>query len=105
MAKSNAGLNKIRASFQSSDVHKWNSTQNTDVIAANLYSDLLIEILPKLNAGVWLILSGVLRSQEHEFLRALLRNHINVISMKRRGKWIAFLAHSRRWWRALSSAH
>ncbi len=95
MAKSNARLNKIRASFQSGDVHNWNSAQNTDVIAANLYSDLLIEILPKLNAGAWLILSGVLRSQEHEFFRALQRNHINIISMKRRGNWIAILARHR----------
>jgi ribosomal protein L11 methyltransferase len=93
MAKSNARLNKIRgATFQLGDVHRWNPAQKTDVITANLYSDLLIEILPKLRGGEWLILSGILRSQKHEFVRALQRNHLDVVNMKRRGKWMAFLA-------------
>ena len=93
VAKSNARLNKIRgATFQLGDVHKWNSAQKTDVITANLYSDLLIEILPKLHGGAWLILSGILRSQQDELVHALQRNDIDVIRMKRRGKWIAMLA-------------
>jgi ribosomal protein L11 methyltransferase len=97
VAKSNARLNKIRgATFQLGDVHRWNSARETDVIAANLYSDLLIEILPKLRGGGWLILSGILRSQQDELVRALQRNHLDIISMKRRGKWMAFLARSRR---------
>jgi ribosomal protein L11 methyltransferase len=46
VAKSNARLNKIcGATFQLGDVHRWNPAQKTDVITANLYSDLLIEIL------------------------------------------------------------
>jgi ribosomal protein L11 methylase PrmA len=93
VAKSNARLNKIRgARFQLGNVHKWHAAQKTDVITANLYSDLLIEILPKLNACGWVILSGILRNQQDELVRALQRNHYDVISMKRRGKWMAFLA-------------
>ena len=93
MAKSNARLNKIRgATFQLGDVHRWNPAQKTDVITANLYSDLLIEILPKLRGGGWLILSGILRSQKSELIRALQRNRRDVIDVKRRGKWMAFLA-------------
>jgi len=93
VAKANAQLNKIRGlSFQLGDVHKWNSTQETDVITANLYSDLLLEILPKLRAGRWLILSGILRSQQNELVRALKRNRFGIIKMKRRGKWVAILA-------------
>ncbi len=93
MAKSNARLNKIRgATFQLGDVHRWNPAQKTDVITANLYSDLLIETVPKLHGSGWLILSGILRSQKHEFVRALQRNHLDVVDMKRRGKWMAFLA-------------
>ncbi len=93
MAKSNARLNKIRgATFQLGDVHRWNRAQMTDVITANLYSGLLIEMLPKLSGSGWLILSGILRSQKHEFVGALHRNHFDVIDMKRRGKWMAFLA-------------
>jgi ribosomal protein L11 methyltransferase len=93
MAKSNARLNKIRsASFQLGDVHRWNPAQKTDVITANLYSDLLIEILPQLSASACLILSGILRSQQDELVYAVQRNHLDIISMKRRGKWMAFLA-------------
>ena len=93
MAKSNARLNKIRgATFQLGDVHRWNRAQRTDVITANLYSGLLIEMLPKLSGSGWLILSGILRSQKHEFVGALHRNHLDVIDMKCRGKWMAFLA-------------
>ena len=92
VAKSNVRLNKIRgASFQLGDVHKWSAAQQTDVITANLYSDLLIEILPKLRGG-WLILSGILRSQQDELVGALQRNHLDIISMKQRGKWVAILA-------------
>ena len=93
VAKSNVRLNKIHGvSFQLRDVVKWNPTQKNDVITANLYSDLLIEILPKLRGGGWLILSGILRSQRDELLSALQRNHFEVISIKQRGKWIAILA-------------
>ena len=93
VAKSNARLNKIRdASFQLGTVHNWNSEQETDVITANLYCDILIEILPKLGSSRWLILSGILHGQQDELVRALQRNHLDIINMKRRGKWMAFLA-------------
>ena len=93
VAKSNARLNKIHGvTFQLGDVLKWNPTQKNDVITANLYSDLLIEILPKLRGGGWLILSGILRSQRNELLAALQRSHFEEISIKQRGKWIAILA-------------
>ena len=96
VAKSNAQLNKIRGvSFQLGDVHKCNSAQDTDVSTANLYSDLLLEILPKLRARRWLILSGILRSQQDELIRALKRNRFGIINMKHRGKWVAILAKGR----------
>lgn len=93
MARSNARLNKIRgASFQLGDVRKWNSPQETDLTTANLYADLLMEILPKLRGGGWLILSGILRRQQDQLMRDLQRNHFEVVSTKCRGKWVAFLA-------------
>jgi ribosomal protein L11 methyltransferase len=93
VAKSNARLNKIRGvSFQLGDVRKWKSVQETDLITANLYSDLLIEILPKLGSE-WLILSGILRNQQNELIRALRRNRYETIRTKRRGKWVAILAN------------
>ena len=93
VARSNARLNQIRGiAFQLADVHHWNSAQTTDVMTANLYSDLLSEILPKLGGSRLLILSGILRSQQHELVRSLWRSHYDVISMKRRGKWLAIVA-------------
>jgi len=35
-----------------------------NIIIANLFSELLIEILPKLKVARWMILSGILRNQE-----------------------------------------
>lgn len=92
VAKSNARLNKIRdVSFQLGDVREWHPAQKTDVITANLYSDLLLETLPKLRVGSWLIFSGILRSQQNELVPALQGNHFDIISVKRRGKWVAIL--------------
>ena len=97
VAKSNARSNQIRgADFQLGDVREWKSSRNIDVITANLYSDLLMEMLPKLRGSAWLILSGILRSQQYEFIRALRRNLFEILTIKNRGKWIAILARSGR---------
>jgi ribosomal protein L11 methyltransferase len=51
IAESNARLNQIHGvTYRLNDVRKWKSAHETDVIIANLYSELLIQILPKLNA-------------------------------------------------------
>jgi ribosomal protein L11 methyltransferase len=96
IAKANAQLNKIeKVDFRLADLRKWKPTDTRDVVAANLYSELLIAILPKLKRGSWLILSGVLRRQEDKLLRILRRNNIEIVNVKRRGKWIAVLANRR----------
>ena len=64
----------------------------SDVIAANLFSDLLIEILPNFKRSGWLILSGIVRTQEGQLIAALGRTKFNVVRVKRRGKWITILA-------------
>lgn len=93
IAKSNARLNNIRgASFRCGDVRTSRALGQSDVLTANLYCDLLIEILPKLQWSEWLIFSGILGEQTAEFRRALRRNHIEIISIRRRGKWVAVLA-------------
>ncbi|HAF03684.1 MAG TPA: hypothetical protein DCG89_07795, partial [Spartobacteria bacterium] len=46
-----------------------------------MFSELLIEILPKLKRSRWLILSGVLRGQEKELIRALQRNKIDIVQV------------------------
>jgi ribosomal protein L11 methyltransferase len=96
IAKANARLNKIgNANFQLADVRRWKPAARWDIIAANLYSELLIELVPKLKRCKWLILSGVLRKQEERLLRVLRRNNIEITTVKRRGKWIAVAARKR----------
>ena len=95
-AKENACLNKIdNLDFQLADVRRWNFPRMIDIITANLFSELLIKILPKLKRSRWLILSGALREQEKELVRALQRNKIEIVQTRRRGKWIAILAQKR----------
>lgn len=92
-AKENARRNKIKqVDFRIADVRRWRFPARIEIITANLFSELLIEILPKLKFAEWLILSGVLRSQELRLLRALKRNGIAVREKRRRGKWVALLA-------------
>jgi ribosomal protein L11 methyltransferase len=93
VAKANARLNRIdKVHFRLTDLREWEPTGTTDVIVANLYSELLIEVLPKLKSFTWLVLSGLLCKQEREFLCVLRGNNIEIVSVKRRGKWIAVLA-------------
>ena len=95
-AKQNARLNQIRGvQFLVSDVRRWKLPSNTDIATANLFSDLLISILPRLTPARRLILSGILREQERDVRRALARNNINIIEARRRGKWVAILTARR----------
>jgi len=103
-AKKNARLNKVHAvQFRVGDVRRWKSSRQSrlrgsgsggqvDIVTANLFSELLIEILPKLKATRWMILSGILRDQERDVTRALRRHKIDVMEVRRRGKWVAILA-------------
>jgi ribosomal protein L11 methyltransferase len=92
-AKENARRNKIeQVDFRVADVGRWKFPARIDIITANLFSELLVEILPNLKCAEWLILSGVLREQESQLLRALNRHGISVVETRRRGKWIALLA-------------
>jgi ribosomal protein L11 methyltransferase len=94
-ARSNARRNKLRGiRFQLCDVHRWKSPEKVDVMTANLFSELLISLLPKLRRADWLIVSGILRKQEREVVRALHRNRIGPVKIRRRGKWIAILARN-----------
>lgn len=95
-AKQNARLNKIRGvQFRVGDVRRWKFPRKIDIVTANLFSELLIELLPKLKSARGLILSGILRTQERDVRRALARNSIDIIDVRRRGKWVAMLARCR----------
>jgi ribosomal protein L11 methyltransferase len=92
-AKQNARRNKIAGvQFRLADARVWKFPPTIDLVTANLFSELLIEISPKLGAARWLILSGLFREQEREVRRALRRNNIDIMETRRRGKWVAILA-------------
>jgi ribosomal protein L11 methyltransferase len=92
-AKRNARLNRIRGvQFRIADVRHWRPPGKLDLVTANLYSELLIEILPRFRRARWLILSGLLRTQKPAVRRALTRNKIDIVEVRRRGKWVAILA-------------
>ena len=99
-AKRNARSNRIRnIQFVNGNVLKLKVRGKFDVIAANLFGEILIDALPAwsrhLAPGGWLILSGILRSQERAMRRALKQNRFEVSEIRRRGKWIALLACQR----------
>ena len=96
-AKLNARLNKVRdVEFQVADVRKWKLPRKIDILTANLFSELLIEISPKLTAARWLILSGILREHERDVAGALNEHKIDVLEVRCRGKWVAILSRSHR---------
>jgi ribosomal protein L11 methyltransferase len=96
-ARGNARTNRIkRIEFEIVDARQWRPGRHAiDILVANLFSELLIEILPKLRRCLVpngrLILSGVMRRQEGEMMRALKSNKITTLRVRRRGKWIAIL--------------
>ena len=96
-ARENARRNRIdHVYFRIGDARRWRSAHKTDIVTANLFSELLIEILPKLKRSLKhngsVILSGVLRTQERELRRALRSQKIDIVKVRRRGKWVAMLA-------------
>ncbi|PYI88168.1 MAG: hypothetical protein DMF03_11660 [Verrucomicrobia bacterium] len=95
-AKENARLNKIcQIEFRVGDVRTVIGAEKFDVVSANLFSDLLIEILPRavriLRDGGFAILSGILHNQEHHLRRAVRGMPLRLVEIRRRGKWIALV--------------
>lgn len=98
-AKQNARLNRVRGiKFIEGDAAQHLQSE-FEIVTANLYSDLLISLLPRLRRAIAdggkLILSGVMRAQERDLLRALKTNQLDVVEVRRRGKWIALAAEKR----------
>ena len=82
------------------DVRKWQPPRTWPVVAANLFSGLLIEVAPKIAAatapGGRLIFSGILREQEAEVVAAFQRAGFRIDRVVRKGKWVSGLATLKR---------
>jgi ribosomal protein L11 methyltransferase len=97
VAKRNAAANRVHnIEFRTGDVLTQKFPGRFDMITANLYSEILIAALPvwkrSLAGDGYLILSGILRSQDPTVVAALHRNSFEVHESRRHGKWIALLA-------------
>lgn len=98
-AKENVVNNSLRnIELKRSDVLKWKPERTWEVVGANLFSGVLIEAAPviakAIAPGGHLLLSGVLREQEKEVLKAFTKQKLTVERVTRKGKWIS--AHARK---------
>jgi ribosomal protein L11 methyltransferase len=96
IARENLALNNLGSvAVKRLDVFAWTPRRTWDIVAANLYSTILIDIAPKLAKALasdgTLIVSGIMRDQEADVLKALARQHLKPLKVARPGKWIAAL--------------
>lgn len=94
------GLGPPRVRFQRADLRRWSPAdgQTWPVVTANLFSALLVDLLPAvivpaLAPGGQLIASGVLAGEQGAEVEAALRGAaLDLLETRRRGKWLAFHA-------------
>ena len=96
-AKQNVRLNRVTdVEVERLDVRTWKPHRTWDIVGANLYSGLLIEVAPVIAKACahrgQLIFSGILRSQEAEVMEALGNVGFTMKEVVRKGKWVAGLA-------------
>ena len=96
-ALENARLNEIDdVKFLIRDLLQWKARSRYDIITANLYSEMLIAVLPRFRQALRregrIIISGILREQAKPVIAALRRTGFDLEAMRRRGKWVALLA-------------
>lgn len=97
-ARENLANNQIKhVRLLKSDVLKWTPDRQWPVVAANLFSGILIQASKTISSAVapggFLILSGVLREQEAEVIRAFEKTGIRFHRIVRKGKWISALGN------------
>ena len=97
VTRENAKANSLRGvTVKKLDVRGWHPPRTWPVVAANLYSGILVEVSPTLAAAVepggQLIFSGILRTQEDEVLAAFRAHGLQIERIIRKGKWVAGLA-------------
>jgi ribosomal protein L11 methyltransferase len=71
---------------------RWKPRKTYPLVAANVFSEILRLAAPQITAAVrpggCLILSGILRQQEHETLETFLLFGLQLEAVSRRGKWV-----------------
>jgi ribosomal protein L11 methyltransferase len=100
ISKENAlrnGTPKVR--FSKEDVLRWKPKRQWDIVAANIFHDVLEEAFPSIAsavaAGGTLILSGILHTQADSCLRAGKKAGFKPLKRIRRGKWVTLMGKVR----------
>lgn len=96
-AKENVVLNHAAPlPIRKTDVLKWTPPQQWEVVAANLFSQVIIQAAPAIKAAIkpggLLVLSGILRTQEEEVTQAFESLGLRFERHVRKGKWVSLLA-------------
>jgi ribosomal protein L11 methyltransferase len=99
-AKENVKANGVdRVIVRKMDVRTWQPERTWEVVAANLFSGLHLEVAPKFAEAVAfggkLIFSGILRDQEAEVTGAIQKAGFAIEKLVRKGKWVSGLATRR----------
>ena len=99
-AKENAELNGLAGRdvrFEQAELPVWQPSPGRvwPVVTANLFSELLIRLMPEViapvvAAGGDLILSGVLATQADEVVASVQKVGLKLLTTKARGRWRAF---------------
>jgi ribosomal protein L11 methyltransferase len=94
ITRENSRANGLRSvTIRKLDVLTWAPDSKFDLVAANLYSTILVAIAPKLAQSIapggMLVFSGVMRDQETDVTAAFKKAGLKVTETKRQGKWIA----------------
>jgi len=93
-ARDNVKRNHLaRVSFAVADVLAWKAAKRWNVITANLFMNVLLQILPKLRSTLaWdgdLILSGLLNDQAATVIARAKSSKLDLVEERRRGRWRA----------------
>lgn len=91
-AKANAARNRCgRVVFANADLLRWKPRRRYPMVVANVFSDVLkaaaSQIARAVAPGGTLVISGILRAQEDESVRAFIRRNLVPAATVRRGKW------------------
>ena len=92
-AEANVRRNRCRrVELSRKDLLRWKPRRRHPLVMANVFSEILRQAAPQITAAVHpggcLILSGILRQQEHEVLATFQACGFRVERAARRGKWV-----------------
>lgn len=95
----NAKRNEVEdINFFEADVFEWKNRKRYDLVAANLFSTVLIEALPLMTKWIkkdgFLILSGILYEQWTEVQETAAKCGFKLIEHKKIGKWVTAHFHA-----------